>query len=367
MGTSSDLMIGEKVVVIGNPFRQRLTASTGIISGLHRNMAVGDLMFPDLIQTDASINPGNSGGPMLNILGEMIGMTTLVRQEAEKMAFAIPIDRIKDVLSEELLAPTAARAYLGVEIPPGGPAVVSRIVAQGPGDLAGLRADDRIEALNGEPIADASDFNLKHLPLRWVKPIQLRVARGEEHLELSVLPWNKIDGILYERLGMTVESVALGRYPFLMVKRVAPDGPAQKLGLKRDDIIESLRAEGGQAWVVSSDRGLARLISTMKPGTELALDVLRDDNGDQQLDHSKELYKARSRCADEPGKPFPARRPGFSSLGGAGRLLSPECAAAGRKSPGGARSGRRQERRWRAAGLLRRQTCPLRHPRGPTA
>ena len=80
MGTSADLMPGERVVAIGSPHGQTYTVSSGIISGLHRDIAVPgrNLNFRGLIQTDASINFGNSGGPLLNIHGELIGINTVM-------------------------------------------------------------------------------------------------------------------------------------------------------------------------------------------------------------------------------------------------------------------------------------------------
>lgn len=116
MGTSSDLMIGETVVAIGSPYGQTHTVSSGIISGLHRNVDIPNagLRFGDLIQTDASINFGNSGGPLLNINGELIGINSAVNSQAQNIGFAIPVDRVKAVI-EEQLTPT----WLGFEVEPG--------------------------------------------------------------------------------------------------------------------------------------------------------------------------------------------------------------------------------------------------------
>ncbi|MCH7813368.1 MAG: trypsin-like peptidase domain-containing protein, partial [Planctomycetes bacterium] len=80
MGRSDDLMIGETTVAIGNPLGYANTVTSGIISALHRKLEFSsDVVYDDLIQTDASINPGSSGGPLLNILGELIGVNTAIR------------------------------------------------------------------------------------------------------------------------------------------------------------------------------------------------------------------------------------------------------------------------------------------------
>jgi serine protease Do len=97
-GTSSDLMRGEHVIAIGNPYGYHHSVTEGIISALHRDIPVNGVQeYPDLIQTDASINPGNSGGPLLNSDGEMIGINAAVRIGAQGIGFAIPVDRAIDI------------------------------------------------------------------------------------------------------------------------------------------------------------------------------------------------------------------------------------------------------------------------------
>lgn len=100
-GTSSDLMRGERVIAIGNPFGYHHTVTEGIVSALHRDIPVnGTQNYPDLIQTDASINPGNSGGPLLNADGEMIGINAAVRIGAQGIGFAIPVDKAIEIAAD---------------------------------------------------------------------------------------------------------------------------------------------------------------------------------------------------------------------------------------------------------------------------
>ncbi len=100
-GTSSDLMRGERVIAIGNPFGYHNTVTEGIVSALHRDIPVnGSQNYPDLIQTDASINPGNSGGPLLNADGEMIGINAAVRIGAQGIGFAIPVDKAIEIAAD---------------------------------------------------------------------------------------------------------------------------------------------------------------------------------------------------------------------------------------------------------------------------
>ena len=117
MGRSDDLMIGEQVLAIGNPFGLRHTVTTGIISALNRNIRVGkNKVYSDFIQVDASINPGNSGGPLLNINGSLIGINTAIYQKAEGIGFAIPIDDAKRIVDELIRFGKVRRGWLGVSV-----------------------------------------------------------------------------------------------------------------------------------------------------------------------------------------------------------------------------------------------------------
>jgi serine protease Do len=117
IGTSSDLMIGETVLALGNAYGYEHTVTRGIISALHRNVEVSRTQrYEDLIQTDASINPGNSGGPLLNINGEVIGINVAVRAGAQGIGFAIPIDRVLDIVSRLLSVERIDQTWHGLVV-----------------------------------------------------------------------------------------------------------------------------------------------------------------------------------------------------------------------------------------------------------
>src|SRR5882757_8022010 len=100
LGRSSDLMIGETVIAIGNPFGLSNTVTTGVLSAVGRTIPSerGERLFTDFLQTDASINPGNSGGPLVNILGDVIGINSAIVSGANGIGFAIPADRARRVV-----------------------------------------------------------------------------------------------------------------------------------------------------------------------------------------------------------------------------------------------------------------------------
>ncbi len=116
LSTSSDLLIGETVIAIGNPFGLSHTVTTGVISALNRSIQSGDQVFKDFIQTDASINPGNSGGPLLNIRGEVIGINTAIYSQAKGIGFAIPADRARRVVEDLITFGEVQAAWFGLEV-----------------------------------------------------------------------------------------------------------------------------------------------------------------------------------------------------------------------------------------------------------
>lgn len=294
MGTSVDLMEGERVVAIGSPYGQTHTVSTGIISGLHRDVNVPNegLHFRDLIQTDASINFGNSGGPLLNIRGELIGINTAMNRQAENIGFAIPVDRVREVLTD-LLFPQARRSWLGFELAPGEPLRVARVWPDGPADGAGLCEGDFVVSIQGKDILTHEDFLHASLEIEPEATVQLEVAGTGERRSLEVSTWDKVDGLLFERLGMTVRETLIGSNRWILVDRVGPDGPAEDLGLRNGDLIPAIlpRAGGAQSALRIRDRStLAQVISRLQPGVSIDMDVYRDEDEDREFSRD-ELYK----------------------------------------------------------------------------
>ena len=291
LGTSSDLMIGETVVAIGNPYGQTLSVSQGIISGLHRNVNASGLSFSNLIQTDASINPGNSGGPLLNINGVLIGINTVVNTQAENIGFAIPVDQVQHVLSEHLLEPSKARGWLGFEVDLDR-LVIDNVTAGGPADMQGLMVGDRIVALDGESLETAEDYRLARLAVQPGEDVSVRIRRGALNRSYSVGAWNRVDVVTYLRAGMVVEPVVIGTSRAVRVRSVRPDGPAQTLGLRPDDIINAVQPNGRRVQRIGSPDDLALLLTRLDPKTEMRVDLWRDENGNGRLEQTENRNEA---------------------------------------------------------------------------
>jgi serine protease Do len=289
LGTSSDLWPGERVVAIGNPHGQEHTVSTGIISGLHRNVPIQEegLNFSDLIQTDASINFGNSGGPLLNIRGELIGINTAMNQQAENIGFAIPVDRVLEVL-HDVLFPQARMSWMGFDLKGGDSLTVDRVWGGGPAAGAGICEGDRIVAIGERQIGNEDDYLLATLEVPPNQPVTVRYARGSRTLEASFEPWDKFDGTLWERLGLTVREATFRRDQWLLVDKIREGGPAEQTGLRFGDLIPVVEAQRpgvpSVARVVQDRRSLAQIVQELEVGTSLGLDVYRDEDGDRAFE-----------------------------------------------------------------------------------
>ncbi len=184
LGDSAPLVVGQKVLAVGNPFGLERTLTTGIISSLDRTLrAINGRMIKGIIQTDAAINPGNSGGPLLNARGEVIGITTAIISpvgQSSGIGFAVPINAIRRILPQLLQHGRVIRADLGLgrvlvtdigllvgEVVEGGPAERAgirpiQVVVEGSGFFRTLRLDpssaDIIVAIDGQPVKSVDEL-----------------------------------------------------------------------------------------------------------------------------------------------------------------------------------------------------------------
>jgi len=181
LGDSSELSVGRKVLAIGNPFGLDTTLTTGIVSALGREIqAVGERKIRGVIQTDAAINPGNSGGPLLNSLGQLVGVNTAIYSPSGGSAgigFAIPVNTVKDVVPQLISYGRILRPVIGVELASDGwiqqyqvdGVPVVQVYPGLPAAQAGIRGarrnargdiilGDIITHIDGEPIRSQDDF-----------------------------------------------------------------------------------------------------------------------------------------------------------------------------------------------------------------
>lgn len=195
LGPSCDLMIGESIIAIGNPYGYVNTVSRGIISALGREiMMPGGERLYDLIQIDAAINPGSSGGPLLNIHGELIGINVAMREGAQGIAFAIPSDAVKDFLTETLSAKKLSGIDHGLtcteRVAQEGPdrqcVVVSFLNRNGLAATAGVKAGDRIVAVSGRGVTNRFDVERALWDTKPGTAIRFLIERAGRQVDLTL-------------------------------------------------------------------------------------------------------------------------------------------------------------------------------------
>jgi S1-C subfamily serine protease len=161
---------------------------------------------------------------------------------------------------------------------------ITRVIPGGPAALAGLEPGDHVLAINDEPLESPDDFRLPVLQLHPDQALRLHVDTSGGERTLEIQGWERVDGILWERLGMTIEALAIGREPWVRVARLEPAGPAAALGLEVEDVIDAVQVgRRGQAYRVNRPDVLAALVRERSSGTEMAIDILRDVDGDGVL------------------------------------------------------------------------------------
>lgn len=211
IGASSALEVGQLAIAIGYPLGEyRDTVTTGVVSGLGRQIRASDGTTSEdlnhLIQTDAAINPGNSGGPLVNSVGQVIGINTAVASSAQGIGFAIPIDFAKPIMALALSGQELARPWVGVyytmitkqvaadlDLPVEegalvdlGPNGAPAVFPGSPADAAGLQAGDIITALGGRRVEESHDLATLLLPYRPGDVVTLTVLRGGDELDIDV-------------------------------------------------------------------------------------------------------------------------------------------------------------------------------------
>jgi serine protease Do len=261
LGRSGDLLVGETVVVLGNPSGSGPSATTGIVSALGRSVKAGERLYADLIETDAEVRAENSGGPLLNVRGEVIGVATAIHGGSGRGGFAIPADRARKVVEDVLRFGEVRLAWLGVDVrsvreevdPDGTPlpagAAVRRTYPGSPAARAGIAAGDVITGIGGETIRGHEDFDRAVSRLRTGDGVAVRVARGGSisaiQLTAAAFPSALSEVYLEDQVGVELtdipqalraQSPHLPREGVILV-RVRPRSPAAATGLEEGDVI----------------------------------------------------------------------------------------------------------------------------------
>jgi serine protease Do len=257
IGTSSDLMIGETVLALGNAYGYEHTVTRGIISALHRCVEVSRTQrYEDLIQTDASINPGNSGGPLLNIDGQVIGINVAVRAGAQGIGFAIPIDHVLQVVTRLMSVERVDRTWHGIVAKSNGRegVIVETVHRESPAATVGMRAGDLITRVADVPVARELDIERALLGRKAGDRVPVTVVRAgaEERIDLPLAAMRRdaapLEDRCWKEFGLRLQPSPAGRVQKLqaryrgglVVTEVRANGPAAEQGIKEGDILVGL-------------------------------------------------------------------------------------------------------------------------------
>jgi Do/DeqQ family serine protease len=272
-GNSDDLQVGDLVLAVGNPFGVGQTVTHGIVSALARTQ-VGITDYQFFIQTDAAINPGNSGGALVDLTGRLVGINTAIFSRSggsQGIGFAIPANMVKVVAASAMGGAGAVkRPWLGARLQtvtpeiaeglglkrPAG-ALVAGLIPNSPAARGGLRTGDLILSIDGVAVDDDNAFNYRFSTKPLGSQAQLGILRGGRESTIAVLLQTAPDS-------PREEIVIKSRSPFAGAKvgnlspalaeelrldpaaegvailDVANGSPAQRLGFKRGDVIESV-------------------------------------------------------------------------------------------------------------------------------
>jgi S1-C subfamily serine protease len=209
LGDSDSVQVGDWAIAVGNPLGLDNTVTLGIVSTLNRSSSLVGIPDKrvDFIQTDAAINPGNSGGPLLNEQGEVIGINTAIRANAMGIGFAIPINKVKEIMPILERGEQVSHPYLGVQIATLTPDVAKRnnedpnatvmlpevngvlvvgVVPNSPAASAGIRRGDVITEINGQPVTSADRLQRLVDQTQVGQSLQVTLSRGDRTQRLSV-------------------------------------------------------------------------------------------------------------------------------------------------------------------------------------
>ena len=281
---NEDLLLGETVIALGNPFGLGGSVSRGILSSKSRRPPQEGLAMDvyDWLQTDAAINPGNSGGALINLDGDLIGINVAVFREGQGIGFALPIRQVVEALNDLFSPEEMGQVWFGARLRPGRDTVEVMEVIQGsPAEAAGLEPGDGILEMEGEPVAGYFNFCLKLAEKGEGGKVPLVVDREgrRRKVEVELVAESSFfnEDLILKRTGMSLQTLTpalaramgLGRVRGMLIGDVKPETPAAKVGLERGMVITGMDGER-----VGDLVAVARTIHGKAPGATVRLDLV---------------------------------------------------------------------------------------------
>jgi Do/DeqQ family serine protease len=265
MGSSDDLMIGETVIAIGNPFGFSHTVTTGVISALNRSIRAEDRVYNDFIQIDASINPGNSGGPLLNINGDLIGINTAIYAKAQGIGFAIPISKARKIISDLIQYGEVKQAWIGIivqdmdeklagylNVAGQKGVIVTSVEAQSPAEAAGVQESDIIVSIAKKSVGSVEEYESATKILAAGDTLQAALWRDGNMktvtIKTKVFPLELAEDLAFKLLGINVDDLtpknrqayAISASEGVVIAKIKKKSYLARIGALPGDVIHQI-------------------------------------------------------------------------------------------------------------------------------
>ena len=265
MATANDLMIGETVIAIGNPFGFSNTVTTGVISAVNRSIRTEDRVYHDFIQIDASINPGNSGGALLNINGDLIGINTAIYAKAQGIGFAIPVAKARKIVSDLIKHGEVIQSWIGVTVQnidkniaryfsfTGKAGVLVKAVQKSsPAKKAGIQNGDIIRSINNKNIHSYEDYQTVMKSFAPGDLLNIYIWRNKKPVNVKVyarlFPLKLAPDLAYLLFGLKVENLTLKNRLYyktaekngVIISEINRKSYLFEIGVKPGDIIRQI-------------------------------------------------------------------------------------------------------------------------------
>jgi serine protease Do len=258
LAPDDDLLLGETVLALGNPYGLGGSVTKGILSSKNRRPSRGDepLDMEDWLQTDAAINPGNSGGPLVNLRGELIGLNVAVYREEDGqrgvgVGFSIPVKQVSGALSHFFAPEETDSLWFGArfKLEDRGTLVVSSVQSGSPAAKAGLCSGARVLEINGKPVRNLIECN--HLLVNGAQHqarLLVETAGEERTISVELLSFEEL---VRHKLGLTLLEITpqtaqrLGVRPgqALYIEAVEKEGPGDRAQLQRGYLVVAIQGQ----------------------------------------------------------------------------------------------------------------------------
>ena len=299
MGTSDDLMIGETVIAIGNPFGFSHTVTTGVISATNRSIRADERVYHNFIQIDASINPGNSGGPLLNINGDLVGINTAIYAKAQGIGFAIPISKARKIISDLIQYGEVIQAWIGItvqnideklarylKITAKKGIIVTSVEPASPAQEAGIQKGDIVLAIGRQKLNSIGEYQTASKGLAAGDTVEAKIWRDGRKKTISVktrvFPIARAQDLAYRLLGIKVQDLnkkMRRRYRIVarkgvMISDIKKNADLAGIGARAGDVIRQI-----DDYTIDNSEDFKKAIIKFRNKRSMVLLLQRGDQG----------------------------------------------------------------------------------------